>query len=411
MKQAMQVDLLKKMLNMIDNGTAPDAGKLVKNPTSSYVCKDLAQREWQTFFENHQQVIGLSGDLPESGSFMTNNDLGIPILATRDKSGKFHTFVNSCRHRGAILTEQERGKQHRFACPFHAWTYASDGQLLGIREPKLFGDVDKSCHGLVELPSAEKYGLLVIHPQIDGSVDVDALLGGLVEQIDSWDLGAATHLGGSPLDKPLNWKIANDTFGENYHFHTLHKDKLNDLYHGDATAYDEYGRNHRLTVPSRYIDAMRMRPENEWNVTDAGIVVYYLFPNIQIALFNRVISVFRIYPNRHEVGRSLTRISHYSAPHIGSQIVATPATELDGTTLYNADMSSRIEFNLETQMELIDSTLEKEDYYMGAKSQETAESGKVEHFIFGRNEPALQHFHEQYRDALGMPPLEEYRAG
>jgi phenylpropionate dioxygenase-like ring-hydroxylating dioxygenase large terminal subunit len=120
MKQEMQVDLLKTMLKMIDDGTAPDAGRMVKNPTSSYVCKDLAAREWNTFFENHPQVRGLSGDLPESGSFMTSNDLGIPILATRDKTGKFHAFVNACRHRGAPVTEDERGKKNRFACPFHA---------------------------------------------------------------------------------------------------------------------------------------------------------------------------------------------------------------------------------------------------------------------------------------------------
>ena len=156
---------------------------------------------------------------------------------------------------------------------------------------------------------------------------------------------------------------------------------------------------------------MRERPEDQWNVTDAGVVVYYLFPNIQLVLFNRVISLFRIYPDRNEVGRCLTRISHYSAPHIGTDIADEVATVVDGDSLYSADMSSRIEFTLESQIELIESTLDEEDYYMGAKSQQTAASEKVEHFIFGRNEPALQHFHESYREALGMPPLEEYRAG
>ncbi len=408
MKQSAQVDLLKEMLAMIDAGTAPDTGRIVKNPTSSYVCKERAQREWETMFENHPQVMGLSGDLPEPGSFLTNNDLGIPILATRDKSGKFHAFVNACRHRGALLTEDERGKKHRFVCPFHAWTFADDGRLLGIREPKMFGEIDKSCHGLVELPSAEKYGLLVIHPQVDGVVDIDALLGDLGPELDSWDLGRARFLGGSPLEKNLNWKIANDTFGENYHFHTLHRDKLNNLFHGDATAYREYGRNHRLAVASRYLDVLREQPEEKWNATDAGIVVYHLFPNVQIALFNRVVSLFRIYPNRQEVGRSLTRISHYEAQHIGSE-VADEAIKLDADTLYSTDMSTRVEFNLDTQMELVNSTLEHEDYYMGEKSQQAASSGRVEHFIFGRNEPALHHFHQNYCDALGLPPLEEYR--
>ena len=412
MKQAKQVDLLKTMLEMIDNGTAPDAGRLVKNPTSSYVCKDLAQREWDTFFANHPQILGLSSDLPEPASFMTSNDLGIPILATRDKQGNFHAFINSCRHRGAILTGEERGKQERFACPFHAWTYANDGQLLGIREPKLFGEIDKSCHGLVKLPSAEKYGFLVVHPRVNGRIDVDELLGDeLSEQLDSWDFGAARYLGGSSVDYALNWKFANDVFGENYHFDTLHAEKFDNIFYSDASAFDAYGRNHRLTVASRFVDAMRERPEDQWNVSDAGIVVYYLFPNVQIELFNRIISVFRIYPNRNEVGRCMTRISHYSAPHIGTDVADEVATVVDGATVYNADTTSRIEFTLESLKELIDSTLEEEDYFIGAKSQQTADSRMVEDFIFGRNEPALHHFHESYREALGMPPLEEYRAG
>jgi hypothetical protein len=35
----------------------------------------------------------MSGDLAERGSFMTQNDLGVRILATRDKKGVFHAHV------------------------------------------------------------------------------------------------------------------------------------------------------------------------------------------------------------------------------------------------------------------------------------------------------------------------------
>jgi len=410
MKQQEQVELIKSILPMIDAGTAADAGSVVKNPTSSYVCKDLAKREWRSFFENHAQIIGLSGDLPEPGSFVTVNDLGIPILATRDKSGKFHALVNACRHRGALLTEDERGKKNRFSCPFHAWTYASNGQLLGIRSPALFGDIDKKCNGLVELPCAEKYGLLVVHPQLDGVIDIDELLGkDLAAQLSSWEFGTSIFLGNGTLEKDLNWKIANDTFGENYHFDSLHSGKLDNLFYGDATGYDEYGRNHRLTLLSHYVDTIRERPEEDWNITDAGIVLYHLFPNVQIALFNRVISMFRIYPDPDNVGRSITRISHYSAQHLASDLEDEEVESLEGKSLYEADMTKRLEFNLQTQMEIVNSTLEEEDYYMGEKSQQAAASGKVEHFIFGRNEPALHHFHRNYREALDMPPLEEYR--
>ena len=47
---------------------------------------------------------------------------------------------------------------------------------------------------------------------------------------------------------------------------------------------------------------------------------------------------------------------------------------------------------------------------MGEMQQKAAESGLLDHIIFSRNEPALHHFHNNYRDVLGLPRLEEYRA-
>lgn len=62
------------------------------------------------------QLIGLSGSLPEPGSYLTVYDFGVPILATRDKDGLFRAFVNSCRHRGARVAEGS-GDATRFMCP------------------------------------------------------------------------------------------------------------------------------------------------------------------------------------------------------------------------------------------------------------------------------------------------------
>ena len=43
---------------------------------------------------------------------------------------------------------------------------------------------------------------------------------------------------------------------------------------------------------------------------------------------------------------------------------------------------------------------------MGEMQQKAAESGLLDHIIFGRNEPALHHFHSGFKAALGEPPLE-----
>jgi len=411
MKRDTQIKILKELMDHLDNHRTYDAGKVAMSPTSTYTDPALAQREWDAFFANHPQILGLSGELPQVGSYMTSSDLGVPILATRDSNGKFHAFVNACRHRGAELTSASRGDASRFICPFHSWTYAPDGRLVGIREAGQFGEVDKACHSLLELPSAEKYGFLFVHPQVDGVLDVDALLGAeLADELASWELGTAVYQGESVLDKPLNWKIANDTFGEIYHFTSLHRNTLSNLLHGDAATYREFGRHHRLALASRYIDAMRQLPEAEWSVPASCAVAYYLFPNIQLVLLAGMMVLVRIYPNRDKVGQSLSRVSHYASPQIAAQLAeAERVSKVTGDNLYQADTSAQLALDISATLELFVSTVEHEDYLMGEKTQAAADSGKLEYFLFGRNEPALHHFHNNYRSALGMPPLDEYR--
>lgn len=60
-------------------------------------------------------------------------------------------------------------------------------------------------------------------------------------------------------------------------------------------------------------------------------------------------------------------------------------------------------------MEVFDSTIEHEDYVAAETTQQAAESGLLDCLLFGRNEPALHHFHNTYRAALGMPPLERFK--
>jgi hypothetical protein len=83
MRHEQQVRLIKQLCAHIDAGTSCDAGGLRMVPTSSYTDPALADREWNEFFMKVPQCLGMSRDLPEPGSFLTNNDLGVPILATR----------------------------------------------------------------------------------------------------------------------------------------------------------------------------------------------------------------------------------------------------------------------------------------------------------------------------------------
>ena len=163
MKRDTQIRILKELMQQLDQKKNVDAGAQLRNPTRSYVCPDLAAREWELFFRKHPQVIGLSGDLPSPGSFLSMDDFGVPILATRGEDGKFRAFLNACRHRGTRLTEECRGESKHFMCPFHNWTYKNTGELVGIARERDFGKVDRATHGLIELPAVEAQGILWVH--------------------------------------------------------------------------------------------------------------------------------------------------------------------------------------------------------------------------------------------------------
>ncbi len=407
MEHTLQVKILKELMQQLDEGRNVDAGVQYKNPTASYVCPEQATREREEFFQNHPQLIGLSGDLPEPGSFLTMNDFGTPILATRDKNGEFHAFLNACRHRSVQVASEARGRRSVFMCPFHQWSYANTGELLAIPDEEHFGAIDKSCHGLLELPAVERGGLLWVHPQVGGELDLEKLLGSeLATELDSFGIESQKFVGDKTIDMKLNWKFANDTFGETYHFGKLHNSTLGQLYYGNNLHFEEFGRHHRFVTASRGIDALRQMPESDWRIEHGTFVMYHLFPNVQLITSPAQSTLIRIYPHADGAGRSVTQVSFYWTQEV-IDFAESQKQEFDASKVYEFENRSDGGASLEASLEVFHSTIEQEDYVMGEMQQRAAENGQLKEVIFGRNEPALHHFHNNYREALGQPPLQK----
>ncbi len=405
MEQSLQVEILKELMSQLEEGRNIDAGVQYRMPTTSYVCPDQAQKEWQAFFQGHPQLIGLSGELPEPGSFITLDDFGTPILATRDKSGTFRAFLNACRHRGARVAGKDRGKTSMFTCPFHHWGYGNTGELISIPNEDHFGPIDKACNSLIELPALEQCGLLWVHPQPDADLDIEALLGKtLSDELASHHLGDLVFAGDTTIDKNLNWKLANDTFGETYHFQKLHKDTLGRLYLGNNLHLTEFGRHHRFITANGAIHAMREQPEPEWRLTKATFVLYYLFPNIQLVVNEQSVSLIKIYPDPRNPGHSVTQVAFYYSQ--AAMAGASDVADVSKDQVYDVEARANTGPNLAASREVFSSTIANEDYLMGEMQQQAAENGLLKEVIFGRNEPALHHFHNSYREALNQPPLE-----
>lgn len=390
MRHAEQVRVLRQLMDHLDHQTNVDAGRVVRNPVSAYTDPDRAAAEWRTFFLGHPQVLGLSGDLPGPNSFFTSSDLGVPILCTRDEAGVFRAFLNVCRHRGVIVEGGERGSRRSFTCPFHAWTYDAQGRLVAIPKPDQFGPIDCAKHGLTALPAVERHGLLWVSLDREGAVDPDALLGPeLSDELASWGLKDCARIGEARYPHACNWKLANDTYGETYHFDVLHRHTLAPLFFGNVQTYDTYGANHRMGLCMRAIDAMRSEPEDSWRVLRGVLPVYFLFPNIQLIVSGDGPILVRIYPDGENPNDSRSEISWYTFPE------ETRLAPPDG-----------VQGHLGGRMQGFASIIQAEDYVVAASSHRGALAGAQEHVVFGRNEPALHHYHSVFNAALGLPSLE-----
>lgn len=412
MKHEKQVEILTELLRQIDSGRNIDCGEQVRMSTQAYRDPEIAECEWETLFRRHPQLIGLSGDLPKSGSYFTTNDFGVPVLAVRSSDGEFRAFLNACRHRGVRVAEEGRGDASRFSCPFHAWTYSNHGDLVAVPQEDQWGAIDKSCHGLKQLPAVERDGLLWVHPQPDGVIDLDAQLGPLADEIAGFNFASLQYAGESVIDMQLNWKLANDTFGETYHFQKLHRNTLGQIFYGDNLAYETSGRNHRFVFASRAIDQLRELPQSEWDITGTANLLWFLFPNIQFNVGGGTVSMVKIYPHPGDPGRSITRVGHYFSPEM-IELIANPDAEPDVTVssadnVYEFEAGQETIASLEAIAEVFVSTIEQEDYVMGESTQRAVDSGLLDEVIFGRNEPALHHYHRTFAEALQYPGLRAF---
>jgi Ring hydroxylating alpha subunit (catalytic domain) len=156
--------------------------------------------------------------------------------------------------------------------------------------------------------------------------------------------------------------------------------------------YDRYGRNHRMMLCLRGIDELRDEPESDWHVLRATLPVYYLFPNVQLIIGQDGPILVRIYPERADPHHSHTCIGFYTEPEFATAPPHSPTREHDE--------------QVQARMQGFADVIQHEDYRAAASSHIGITSGAQPYLIFGRNEPALHHYHDTYRAALGLAPLE-----
>src|SRR5215472_15155434 len=238
-RDALERSLARRLIDHIENRTTDMADGVLEVPTDVYLGAQH-DRELEVLFRAWPLVLALSGALPGPETFATIDVAGTPLLLVRDATGKVRSFLNACRHRGVRVADGT-GTMKRFTCPFHAWTYDLDGSLFRVPVPEGFEGMCQADKGLVELPAAEGYGLIVgrLRPSAE-PIDLDEYLGpDLAAELAMLEF-ADWPIYGEPHVHPVaaNWKVTVDTFRENYHFNFLHRKTLAKYAYGGVLTFD-----------------------------------------------------------------------------------------------------------------------------------------------------------------------------
>lgn len=194
-------------------------------PGWCYTSPEWYQREVDTMFRKDWLCVGRVEQVAERGSYYSVEVLGQPLIVVRDENDEVRVHSALCRHRGAIITEGA-GKCRAFTCPYHSWTYAPSGKLLGTpgNPPPMAGvaGFKASEHGLRSIRSDIWAGFIFITFNADAE-PLMTWLGDLPTYMASHKLDDMqwTHRDEYVVD--CNWKVWLENAFENYHVPTIHR--------------------------------------------------------------------------------------------------------------------------------------------------------------------------------------------
>ena len=155
-----------------------------------YVSEEVFRLEMEQLFANTWVYVGHESQVPEPGDYFSTEIGTQPVLMVRHTDRTIHVLHNRCPHKGVRITTETCGNTGRFfRCPYHAWSFKTDGALLAIPLKKGYENTgleqSAAARGLTPVGAMRDYRGFVFARLNQQGVDFDSFFGESLSTIDN----------------------------------------------------------------------------------------------------------------------------------------------------------------------------------------------------------------------------------
>jgi phenylpropionate dioxygenase-like ring-hydroxylating dioxygenase large terminal subunit len=211
-------------------------------PQRYFISPEVFAQEQEKIFSRQWVLVGHQSAIAHPRDYFISEVANESLIVVRDKRGEIRGFYNVCRHRGSRLIESRNGQlSAAIQCPYHAWTYALDGRLLGaphMDDVPGFNKADYSLHpvnveiweGFIFLNLAISDPLTSILSQRErrtrvpdaSYISLERWFAPLAGKFSRWKSPTLRSAKRIEYDVPANWKLIFENYSECYHCLGVH---------------------------------------------------------------------------------------------------------------------------------------------------------------------------------------------
>jgi phenylpropionate dioxygenase-like ring-hydroxylating dioxygenase large terminal subunit len=203
-----------------------NAGEML--PPACYTDTAFFEFEKEAIFACEWLCVGREAWVKNPGDFFTAMHMGEPLVVVRGRDDVVRAMSTVCQHR-AMLVAEGKGNTHGFVCPYHHWSYALDGQLVGAPAMSRACGFDKRSVRLPQFKVETWLGFIFINFN-PAAAPLAPRLGNLTEVLANYDLADADENGDFDENTfPWNWKVMFENNNDGYHANRLHAGPVHDV--------------------------------------------------------------------------------------------------------------------------------------------------------------------------------------